>query len=138
VPLLLRITEKFNKAEKAEELGKALWALECSLFRAGTICSVSINELESVLGEAARIVSDNQRPDSEFVAVLEKARPDAEFKEAFKTFSAKGKLAFYIAWRSEKFALGDGSGLDIGSLSPAKQSYQQHLEHIMPKQSDED
>ncbi len=132
VPLLLRIADRFDAEGTAAKLAKALWALECYLFREGTICKTSINELESVLGQASRILGDDNNPEGAFVELLKQNSPDAPFVESFKTASAKGKLAFYIAWRMEKYVL-SGGGFDIGALSPARQSYQQHLEHVMPR-----
>lgn len=131
-PLLLRIIERFDSRANVAKLGKALHAVEAFLFREGTIRRVSVSTLEKVLGEAARIVGDESKGDGAFVKFLSSKAPDSEFREEFAVASAKGRLAFYIAWRLEKYALRNWS-TDIQELSPAKQSRNTHLEHIMPK-----
>lgn len=133
VPLLLRIMERFGK--KPLELGKALWAVECYLLREGTINNSTITKLEKDLSEAARRVGDSSKPDSSFVTLLASRSSDTEFRSNFSVATAKTNLAFYIAWRIEKFKLG-GGGYDLSSIRPAKQSPSQHLEHIMPKKPD--
>lgn len=137
VPLLLRIADRFDNKGKKQELGKALWALECYLFREGAIVGVPISELESVLGEAARIVGDTTRPDNAFVSLLKGKSSDHRFIEKFAVANARTKLAFYVAWRIENHLFGGGAaGKTVSQISPAKQSVAQHLEHIMPKKPD--
>lgn len=135
VPLLLRIAERFDKKERKSELERALFAVECFLFREGTINSTSISDLARVFGNAARVVGDPNQPAEKFIDILKEASPDGPFKENFSVASAKGRLAFYIAWRLEKYVLGAGQ-FDLSSLNPAKQSRYTHLEHILPKKPD--
>ena len=135
VPLLLRVAERFDSKKKAMELGKALWAIECYLFREGTIGGASLNKLEKDLGDAAAQVAAPNLADNAFVTLLCNRSSDSGFKDNFAIATASGKLAFYIAWRLEKYSLGEG-GYDMGALSPAKRSPAQHLEHIMPRKPD--
>lgn len=135
VPLLIRVAERFDKKGKAAELGKALWAIECYLFREGAINNAPISRLEKDFSEAARIVGEAGSSDHDFVKLLSSRSPDAEFKNNFAIATAKTKLAFYIAWRMEKYKLGPG-GYDMGGLRPERHSPAQHLEHIMPKKPD--
>jgi len=134
VPLLLRISERFDKKETKEQLRKALWATECYLFREGFIGGASLTELEKVFGKAARCLSAAANPEHAFVQELKSASPDAKYIEHFEKASAKGSRAFYVAWRIEKHLRAkQGKSLDF---TPAKQSPSQHLEHILPRRPD--
>lgn len=128
-PLLLAIAHQFDKPGKKSELEKALWAVECYLFRQGIICKVNIEKLREILGDAARMLQKDEDLD-DVIEYLKGHSPDGEFVEAFKIAKASSsKVAFYVGWRMEEEEMKSGGT----AISPRKQSPTQHVEHILPK-----
>jgi hypothetical protein len=132
VPLILRLTDRFDQKPKKKELTKALWALECYLFRQGLIVGSSPADLERVLGEAARIVGKHEEAEDKFVSLLKAHSPEGPFKAKFETAEMSSTRGFYSLWRIENYLL-QGQGIEF---SPVLQSPGQHLEHILPKKPD--
>lgn len=96
-------------------------------FRFFTIGEESVEQIEQVMGDAARMLRSGGQltPVQTF---LKSRSPDSVFMDAFKDYVArKASLAFYIIKQIEAHLSAEAGMIPFG------RSPQQHLEHIMPK-----
>jgi uncharacterized protein with ParB-like and HNH nuclease domain len=128
-PLLLSGAITFGL--NSPEFAKLVKAVRDFCFRYFTISSLgTVAKIEQIMGKTARNLRVNKDLSSA-ISELQTISADQVFKDEFKIYQARDSaLAFYIIYQIELY-LSKGSG-----IAPLPQSPRQHLEHIMPKNPD--